>query len=443
MAEALLYKQHRTYTRELHDVHLHGNHKLHVICTSKGKGMDKMLSTFRSKLDGMPVKLVGVDVEYTHYVKPQRAAVLQLCVEKECLAYHISAAKDRPMELDKFLMNGEYTFVGFAIEGDKSKLKFFQQQDARNPQSHTPKIDREATRCDGLAYACGAVARRVAACSGLLQPRPRRGMGRGARPRKGLGREGHDPPPHPLLGLALMHAVRLSTIGRAQPQSHTPKIDREATRHSVFPTNRMHTTPEHTPKIDKEAIGCDGLSYACGAAARRIAACSGSFQARPRRGLGTGGHDPPPHPLLGLALTHEAQCGHSVFPRIERAQPQSHTPKIDREMTRCDGLAYACGAAARRVTACSGSFQARPRMVLGRGETTRCDRLAYACGAAARRVAACSGSFQARPRRGLGRGGRRWGVTDSPMHAAPRHAVSPPALARFRLDLGGVWGGGS
>ncbi|VAH77176.1 unnamed protein product [Triticum turgidum subsp. durum] len=123
MAEALLYKQHRTYTRELHDVHLHGNHKLHVICTSKGKGMDKMLSTFRSKLDGMPVKLVGVDVEYTHYVKPQRAAVLQLCVEKECLAYHISAAKDRPMELDKFLMNGEYTFVGFAIEGDKSKLK--------------------------------------------------------------------------------------------------------------------------------------------------------------------------------------------------------------------------------------------------------------------------------------------------------------------------------
>ena len=29
----------------------------------------------------------------------------------------------RPMELDKFLMNGEYTFVGFTIEGDKCKLK--------------------------------------------------------------------------------------------------------------------------------------------------------------------------------------------------------------------------------------------------------------------------------------------------------------------------------
>ncbi|VAH61544.1 hypothetical protein VPH35_044622 [Triticum aestivum] len=99
MADAPLYKLRRRYTRELHDVDLHGNHKLHVVCTSKGEDVDKMLSTLRRKLGGMPVKLVGVDVEYTHYVKPQ------------------------PMELDKFLMNGEYTFIGFAIEGDKGKLK--------------------------------------------------------------------------------------------------------------------------------------------------------------------------------------------------------------------------------------------------------------------------------------------------------------------------------
>ena len=54
-----------------------------------------MISTFRRKLGGMSVKLVGVDVKYTHYVKPQRAVVLQLCVEKESLVYHISVAKDR------------------------------------------------------------------------------------------------------------------------------------------------------------------------------------------------------------------------------------------------------------------------------------------------------------------------------------------------------------
>ncbi|XP_020153132.1 uncharacterized protein [Aegilops tauschii subsp. strangulata] len=123
MVDAPLYKQRRRYTREIHDVDLHDNHKLHAVCTSKGQDVDKMLSMFRRKLDGMPIKLVGLDVEYTHYVKPQWAAMLQLCVEKECLVHHISATKDRPMELGKFLMNDEYTFAGFAIEGDKNKLK--------------------------------------------------------------------------------------------------------------------------------------------------------------------------------------------------------------------------------------------------------------------------------------------------------------------------------
>ena len=70
MADAPLYKQRCKYTRELHDVHLHGNHKLHVLCTSKDQGVNNMLSMFRRKLSGMPVKLVGVDVEYTHYEKP-------------------------------------------------------------------------------------------------------------------------------------------------------------------------------------------------------------------------------------------------------------------------------------------------------------------------------------------------------------------------------------
>ncbi|XP_073360221.1 uncharacterized protein [Aegilops tauschii subsp. strangulata] len=86
MADAPLYKQRRRYTRELHDVDLHGNHKLHVVCTSNGEDVDKMLSTLRRKLGGMPVKLVGVDVEYTQYLKPQRVAVLQLCIEKNALS---------------------------------------------------------------------------------------------------------------------------------------------------------------------------------------------------------------------------------------------------------------------------------------------------------------------------------------------------------------------
>ncbi|XP_073367912.1 uncharacterized protein [Aegilops tauschii subsp. strangulata] len=117
MADAPLYKQHRGYTRVLHD-----NHKLYIVCTSKGRDMDKMLSTLRRKLGGMPVKLVGVDVEYMHYVKPQWAAVLQLCVEQECLVYRISAAKDSSVQkIKKHWVVLKIT--GFAIEGDKNKLQ--------------------------------------------------------------------------------------------------------------------------------------------------------------------------------------------------------------------------------------------------------------------------------------------------------------------------------
>ena len=38
---------------------------------------------------------------------------------KEINYIHYIQIYCRPMELDKFLMNDEYTFVGFAIEGDK------------------------------------------------------------------------------------------------------------------------------------------------------------------------------------------------------------------------------------------------------------------------------------------------------------------------------------
>ncbi|KAI4996793.1 hypothetical protein ZWY2020_052135 [Hordeum vulgare] len=123
MADAPLYKRKRTYTRELHDVELHGNNKIHVVWIRKAYDVDKMLCKLRRKLVVMPFKRIGVDVEYTHYEDPHKAAVLQLCVENELLVYHISATKYRPRQLDEFLMNEEYTFVGFTIEGYKKNLK--------------------------------------------------------------------------------------------------------------------------------------------------------------------------------------------------------------------------------------------------------------------------------------------------------------------------------
>ncbi|KAE8817245.1 hypothetical protein D1007_05136 [Hordeum vulgare] len=74
MDDAPLYKRKHKYTTKLHDVKLHDNTKLHVICTSKSHDMDKMLCKLRRKLDVMPFKRIDVDVEYTHYKDPQKAA---------------------------------------------------------------------------------------------------------------------------------------------------------------------------------------------------------------------------------------------------------------------------------------------------------------------------------------------------------------------------------
>ena len=102
-------------------------------------------------------------------------------------------------------------------------------------------------------------------------------------------------PLHPLLGLALTHAVRF--------------VDRRSVDILFFPSKGTRAKPPPHPKIDRGATGYDGLAYACGAAARRVVACFGSFQAWPRRGMWRGGHDPPsPPPARPRANARSALC---------------------------------------------------------------------------------------------------------------------------------------
>ncbi|XP_020163418.1 uncharacterized protein [Aegilops tauschii subsp. strangulata] len=87
------------YIRHLKEVDIHGKEKLDVY--------------------------IGVDVEYTREDEPpQRAAVMQLCMEELCLVYHITAATKWPKSLRRFLKEDRfYTFAGFSIEGDKEMLR--------------------------------------------------------------------------------------------------------------------------------------------------------------------------------------------------------------------------------------------------------------------------------------------------------------------------------
>ncbi|EYU32308.1 hypothetical protein MIMGU_mgv1a017802mg, partial [Erythranthe guttata] len=48
--------------------------------------------------------------------------VLQLCVGKFCLVFHILHAEKIPLELINFLENPKYTFVGVGLDNDVEKL---------------------------------------------------------------------------------------------------------------------------------------------------------------------------------------------------------------------------------------------------------------------------------------------------------------------------------
>ncbi|XBI09987.1 hypothetical protein VPH35_137397 [Triticum aestivum] len=123
------------YTRTLTGVELHGKEMLEIVYTSKPDKVDKMINRLWKKAGRLYPRSVGVDVECTREDKPpQRATVLQLCVEELCLVYHIAAAtkckktknlvKHWPKRLNDMVKHEKlFTFAGFSIEGDKEKLK--------------------------------------------------------------------------------------------------------------------------------------------------------------------------------------------------------------------------------------------------------------------------------------------------------------------------------
>ncbi|XBI15710.1 hypothetical protein VPH35_058080 [Triticum aestivum] len=117
--------QKHDYKVHLKEVGIHGKEKLDVICTSNPDEADKMISRILKRVCSLYPQYIGVDVEYTREDEPpQRAAVLQLCVEELCLVYHITAAIKWPKRLRLFLKeNRFYTFAGFSIEGDKEMLR--------------------------------------------------------------------------------------------------------------------------------------------------------------------------------------------------------------------------------------------------------------------------------------------------------------------------------
>ena len=66
-------------------------------------------------------KIFGLDVEYT-YGPEQKAALIQLCMGKDCLLYQISSADQPCPKLADFLGMPDITFAGVDIGNDITRL---------------------------------------------------------------------------------------------------------------------------------------------------------------------------------------------------------------------------------------------------------------------------------------------------------------------------------
>ena len=84
--------QKRVYTVPL-KVGIHLMEPLDVVCTSNPDEADKMISKILKRVYGLYLSTSTLMSSIPGKTKPpQRAAVLQLCVEELCLVYHITAA---------------------------------------------------------------------------------------------------------------------------------------------------------------------------------------------------------------------------------------------------------------------------------------------------------------------------------------------------------------
>ncbi|XP_073353690.1 uncharacterized protein [Aegilops tauschii subsp. strangulata] len=115
------------FVNEYMNVEAHGNTKLHVIHTNDKKQMATSLEQYERQLRIQRHKIVGIDLEYNN--KPdvmQKPALVQLSVSKTqpVLLFQRSTA-ERCTVLDNFLADPMYTFAGFSIGDDKTRLERF------------------------------------------------------------------------------------------------------------------------------------------------------------------------------------------------------------------------------------------------------------------------------------------------------------------------------
>ncbi|XP_044955538.1 uncharacterized protein LOC123406120 [Hordeum vulgare subsp. vulgare] len=113
------------FINEYKDVQAHGNTMLRVIHTNDKKHMATSLEQYERHLGLQHHKIIRIDPKYTNEPhETQKPAVAQLSLGKTqlILLFQLSATV-RCTIFDNFLVDPRYTFVGFSINRDKTRLK--------------------------------------------------------------------------------------------------------------------------------------------------------------------------------------------------------------------------------------------------------------------------------------------------------------------------------
>jgi len=96
-----------------------------VVVTHRASTVESWIGDVKRRyLDAAPMKIVGLDCEFTDATpeERQRAAVLQLSVATDTLVFHICHADRVPQALKDFLMDEAIKFCGAAIHNDQRML---------------------------------------------------------------------------------------------------------------------------------------------------------------------------------------------------------------------------------------------------------------------------------------------------------------------------------
>nr|CAB3477835.1 unnamed protein product [Digitaria exilis] len=139
-------------------------HRITTTVTSSGDSVAAWIDEVRSVHHRRLHKLVvGLDVEWRPLFGPgySPTALLQICVGRRCLIFQLLHHDYLPDELEEFLADPDFSFVGVGVAADAERLRYDLDLEVANPvdlaELAAEEMERPDLRNAGLKAIASAV----------------------------------------------------------------------------------------------------------------------------------------------------------------------------------------------------------------------------------------------------------------------------------------------